>query len=268
MTDERIDLRISHGVGVVTLNDPEVLNALSTPMLRGLSAALDVIEDPQGGVRCMLLTGAGRAFSAGANLTGTDPSEVTDQRDGQLDLGRPLDEIYHPILLRLRDLHCPLITAVNGAAAGAGMSLAIMGDLVLAARSATFLQAFRGIGLVPDCGSTFLLPRRVGWSRAMELSLTGEKLSAEQALEWGMVNRVCEDGELMAEAMKLASDLAEGPTVALGLIRKAYWESVHNDYETQLRLERQLQRVAGRTKDFVEGVTAFREKRRARFRGE
>jgi 2-(1,2-epoxy-1,2-dihydrophenyl)acetyl-CoA isomerase len=148
------------------------------------------------------------------------------------------------------------------------MSLAIMGDLVLASRSATFLQAFRGIGLVPDCGSTFLLPRLVGWRRAMELSLMGEKLSAEQALEWGLVNRLCDDGELMAEAMKLASDLAAGPTVTLGLIRKAYWESVHNDYETQLRTERDLQRLAGQTKDFMEGVTAFREKRRARFQGE
>jgi 2-(1,2-epoxy-1,2-dihydrophenyl)acetyl-CoA isomerase len=256
MTDERIDLQISHGVGVVTLDHPEVLNALSAPMLDGLAAALDVIEDPGNGVRCVLMTGAGRAFCAGANLTQTDPSELLE--DGQLDLGKPLEDSYHPLLLRLRDLPCPLVTAVNGAAAGAGMSLAIMGDLVLAARSATFLQAFRGIGLVPDCGSTFLLPRLVGWSRAMELSLVGEKLSAEQALEWGLINRVCEDGELMAEAMKLASDLAAGPTVALGLIRKAYWESFHNDYESQLRLERELQRLAGRTKDFMEGVSAGR----------
>ena len=266
MTDERIDLQVSHGVGVVTLDDPEVLNALSAPMLRGLSGALDVIEEPGNGVRCVLVTGAGRGFCAGANLTGSDPSEVME--DGQLDLGKPLDEVYHPFLLRLRDLPCPLITAVNGVAAGAGMSLAIMGDLVLAARSSTFVQAFRGIGLVPDCGSTFLLPRLVGWGRAMELSLLGEKLSAEKALEWGLVNRVCEDGELMAEAMKLATDLAAGPTVTLGLIRKAYWDSFHNDYESQLRLERELQRLAGGTKDFMEGVAAFREKRRARFRGE
>jgi 2-(1,2-epoxy-1,2-dihydrophenyl)acetyl-CoA isomerase len=148
------------------------------------------------------------------------------------------------------------------------MSLAIMGDLVLAARSASFVQAFRRIGLVPDCGSTFLLPRLVGWGRAMELSLLGEKLSAEQALEWGLVNRLYDDGELMVEAMKLATDLAAGPTVTLGLIRKAYWDSFGNDYESQLRLERELQRLAGGTKDFMEGVTAFREKRRARFRGE
>jgi 2-(1,2-epoxy-1,2-dihydrophenyl)acetyl-CoA isomerase len=175
--------------------------------------------------------------------------------------------VYHPVLLRHIDLHCPLITAVNGVAAGGGMSLAMMGDLVIAARSASFVQAFRGIGLVPDCGSTFLLPRRVGWSRAMELSLLGEKISAERAFEWGLVNRVFDDDRLMVETMRLAGELAAGPTVALGLTRKAYWESGHNTYDGQLQLERQLQRVAGRTKDFAEGVTAFRQKRPARFRG-
>ncbi len=267
MSYERIDLRISDGVAAVTLDDPESLNAVSTPMLRGLNAALDAIEDPSNGVRCVLVTGAGRAFCSGANLTGTDPSEVLDD-EGNIDPGRPLDAVYHPVLLRIRDLHCPLITAVNGVAAGAGMSLAMLGDLVLAARSATFLQAFRGIGLVPDCGATFLLPRTVGWGRALELSLLGRKLSAEQALEWGLVNRVFEDDQLMAEAMKLASDLASGPTVALGLIRKAYWASPGNSFEEQLQLERELQRAAGRTKDFIEGVSAFRQKRPARFLGE
>jgi 2-(1,2-epoxy-1,2-dihydrophenyl)acetyl-CoA isomerase len=267
MSYERIELSVSGGVGVLTLCDPDVLNALSTPMLRGLGAALDAVEDLGSGVRCVMMTGAGRAFCAGANLTGSDPSEVLGD-DGQLDAGRPLDEVYHPLLLRLRDLPCPLITAVNGPAAGAGMSLAMMGDLVLAARSASFVQAFRGIGLVPDCGSTFLLPRRVGWGRAMELSLLGEKLSAERALEWGLINRVCADDRLLAEATTLASELAAGPTVALRLIRRAYWASLHNDYEAQLQLERELQREAGRTKDFIEGVSAFQQKRPARFRGE
>lgn len=266
MSDEPIDLRIAEGVARVTLDDPESLNAVSTPMLRGLNTALDRIEDPANGVRCVLVTGAGRAFSAGAKLTGTDPAEVLDD-EGNLDPGKPLDTVYHPVLLRLRDLHCPLITAVNGVAAGAGMSFAMMGDLVLAARSATFLQAFRGIGLVPDCGSTFLLPRIVGWGRALELSLLGRELSAEQALEWGLVNRVFDDDRLMTEAMKLASDLASGPTAALGLIRRAYWASSSNSFEEQLQLERELQRAAGRTKDFIEGVSAFLQKRPARFRG-
>jgi 2-(1,2-epoxy-1,2-dihydrophenyl)acetyl-CoA isomerase len=179
-----------------------------------------------------------------------------------------LDSVFHPVLLRLRDLHCPLITAVNGVAAGAGMSFAMMGDLVLAARSATFLQAFRGLGLVPDCGSTFLLPRIVGWGRALELSLLGRKISAEEALEWGLVNRVFDRDQLMVEATKLASDLASGPTAALGLIRKAYWASTSNTFEEQLQLERELQRTAGRTKDFIEGISAFHQKRPADFRGE
>jgi 2-(1,2-epoxy-1,2-dihydrophenyl)acetyl-CoA isomerase len=267
MSDRPIDLQISNQVALLTINDPQVLNALSIQVVRGLATALDTVEDPARGVRCLLITGSGRAFSAGANLTGSDLADVTGD-DGQLDLGKPLDEVFHPVFLRLRDLPFPLITAVNGVAAGAGMSLALMGDLILASRSATFLQAFRRIGLVPDCGSTFLLPRLVGWRRAMELSLLGEKLSAERALEWGLVSRVYEDGELMVEAMKLASELAAGPTVALALTRKAYWESPSNDYERQLRLERALQQTAGRTKDSLEGITAFREKRPARFQGE
>jgi 2-(1,2-epoxy-1,2-dihydrophenyl)acetyl-CoA isomerase len=267
MSYELIDLHISEGVAVMTLEDPKSLNAVSTPMLRGMNSALDVIEDPAMGVRCVLMTGAGRGFSAGANLTGADPSEVTDD-EGRIDPGLLLDSVIHPVLLRLRDLHCPLITAVNGVAAGAGMSFAMMGDLVLAARSATFLQAFRGLGLVPDCGSSFLLPRIVGWGRALELSLLGRKISAEEALEWGLVNRVFDQDQLMVEATKLASDLAAGPTVALGLIRKAYWASSSNSFEEQLQLERELQREAGRTKDFIEGISAFHQKRPADFRGE
>jgi 2-(1,2-epoxy-1,2-dihydrophenyl)acetyl-CoA isomerase len=162
----------------------------------------------------------------------------------------------------------PFITAVNGAAAGVGMSFALMGDLVLCARSAYFLQAFRRIGLVPDGGSTWILPRLVGKARAMELSLMGEKLPAEKALEWGLIYRVVDDAALMDDARKLARDLASGPTVALGLIRKLYWESDRNSYEEQLNLERQMQRRAGGSADFQEGVRAFLEKRPAKFRGE
>jgi len=158
--------------------------------------------------------------------------------------------------------------AVNGVAAGAGMSFAMMGDIVLAARSASFVQAFVRRGLVPDCGSTFLLPRLVGFGRALELALRGQKLAAEQALEWGLVNRVCEDERLMDEARELAAELAAGPTVALGLIRRAYWASRDNGFEAQLQVERELQREAGRSKDFVEGVSSFLQKRPAQFTGE
>jgi 2-(1,2-epoxy-1,2-dihydrophenyl)acetyl-CoA isomerase len=167
----------------------------------------------------------------------------------------------------LRSLHCPLVTSVNGPAAGAGMSFALMGDMVLCARSAYFLQAFRRIGLVPDCGSTWLLPRLIGRARAIELSLMGERLSAEKALAWGLVNRVVDDAVLWDETMKLARELADGPTIALSLIRKLYWESPDNSFEEQLNLEFESQRSAGTTEDFREGVTAFFEKRPAKFRG-
>jgi 2-(1,2-epoxy-1,2-dihydrophenyl)acetyl-CoA isomerase len=161
----------------------------------------------------------------------------------------------------------PLLTAVNGPAAGVGMSFALMGDLVLCAKSAYFLQAFRRIGLVPDGGSTWLLPRLVGNARAKELSLLAEKLPADKALDWGLVNRVYEDGDLLGEAKKLAGELAAGPTVSLSMIRELYWESTDNTYEEQLNLERQKQRIAGRTDDFKEGVKAFLEKRPAKFQG-
>jgi 2-(1,2-epoxy-1,2-dihydrophenyl)acetyl-CoA isomerase len=263
MEFERTKLDIDGPVGIVTLNHPEVMNAVSAEMLGGLMKALDQIEDPKNGVRCMLMTGAGRGFCAGANLqpSGGGPS-------GSRDAGSVLETQYHPFLRRLRELPIPFVTAVNGAAAGVGMSFALMGDLVLCARSAYFLQAFRRIGLIPDGGSTWILPRLIGKARAMELSLLGEKLPADKALEWGLVSRVFDDAELLGKAKELARDLASGPTVALGLIRRLYWESADNTYEEQLNLERQMQRKAGNTQDFAEGVRAFLEKRPAKFKGE
>jgi 2-(1,2-epoxy-1,2-dihydrophenyl)acetyl-CoA isomerase len=255
----RVKLDIQDQVAILTLNHPEVMNAVSSEMLSGLMSAIDEIEAPANGVRCVVMTGAGRGFCAGANLQ-RGPA-------GSRDAGQALETQYHPFLRRLRELPMPFLTAVNGAAAGVGMSFALMGDLVLCARSAYFLQAFRRIGLVPDGGSTWLLPRLVGRARAMELSLLGGKLPAEQALEWGIVNRVFEDGELMERTLELARDLASGPTVALGLTRRLYWESADNSYEQQLNLERQAQRRAGNSNDFAEGVRAFLEKRPAKFTG-
>jgi 2-(1,2-epoxy-1,2-dihydrophenyl)acetyl-CoA isomerase len=255
----RVKLDIQDQVAILTLNHPEVMNAVSSEMLSGLMSAIDEIEAPANGVRCVVMTGAGRGFCAGANLQ-SGPA-------GSRDAGQALETQYHPFLRRLRELPMPFLTAVNGAAAGVGMSFALMGDLVLCARSAYFLQAFRRIGLVPDGGSTWLLPRLVGRARAMELSLLGGKLPAEQALEWGIVNRVFEDGELMERTLELARDLASGPTVALGLTRRLYWESADNSYEQQLNLERQAQRRAGNSNDFAEGVRAFLEKRPAKFTG-
>ncbi|HEX7775965.1 MAG TPA: enoyl-CoA hydratase/isomerase, partial [Parvibaculum sp.] len=215
------------------------------------------------GVRCLVMTGEGRGFCTGANLQGRN-----DNKSGRSDAGLALETSFHPFLRRLRNLPMPFITSVNGAAAGVGMSFALMGDLVLCAKSSYFLQAFRRIGLVPDGGSTWILPRLVGKARAMELSLLGEKLPAETALQWGLVNRVFEDAALKEETKKLALDLANGPTVSLGLIRKLYWESEDNSYEEQINLERQSQRTAGASSDFKEGVRAFLEKRPAQFRGE
>jgi 2-(1,2-epoxy-1,2-dihydrophenyl)acetyl-CoA isomerase len=257
-------IEIDGPVAVLRLDHQEVMNAVSMDMLGGLSEALDAIEDRKEEVRCVVLTGAGRAFCTGANLQGRNQP----QKPGRSNAGQSLETGFHPFLRRVRNLHCPLVTAVNGPAAGAGMSFALLGDMILAARSAYFLQAFRRIGLVPDCGSTWLLPRLVGRARAIELSLMGEKLPAEKALEWGLVNRVHEDAVLMEEAMKLATELANGPTVALALIRRLYWDSPENSFEEQLNLEFQSQRVAGNTADFKEGVTAFLEKRPAKFRGQ
>ena len=254
-------LETDGGVATLTLNHQEVMNAVSVDMLGGLAEALNRVEEMRDGVRCLVMTGAGRAFCTGANLQGRNDNPVNRNA------GSTLETAFHPFLRRLRNLHCPLVTSVNGPAAGAGMSFAMMGDLILCARSAYFLQAFRRIGLVPDCGSTWLLPRLVGKARAIELSMLGERLPAEKALEWGLVNRVYDDADLAGETKKLAHELANGPTIALALIRRLYWESPHNSFEEQIDLEVQSQKSAGAAEDFREGVTAFLEKRPAKFKG-
>jgi 2-(1,2-epoxy-1,2-dihydrophenyl)acetyl-CoA isomerase len=256
-------LDIDASVATLKLDHQEVMNAVSVDMLGGLMDALNTIEEKKSEVRCVVLTGAGRAFCTGANLQGRNDQNNQTRRNA----GSTLETAFHPFLRRLRNLHCPLITSVNGPAAGAGMSFALMGDIILAAKSAYFLQAFRRIGLVPDCGSTWLMPRLIGKARAVELSLLGERLPAEKALEWGLINRVVEDAELANETRKLATELASGPTIALSLIRKLYWESPLNSYEEQLDLEVQMQKVAGSAEDFREGVSAFLEKRPAQFKG-
>ena len=260
MEFEKIRLEIADGVALLTFDQPEVFNAMGEPMLAEIMNALDLIDECRDEVRCLIMTGAGKAFCAGANL-----------QDRGLGRSKPagavLESHYHPVLRRWRRLHCLIITAVNGAAAGGGMSIAVMGDIVLAARSAYFLQAFRRIGLVPDVGATWLLPRRIGVARAMELSLLGERLPAETALNWGLVNRICDDAALMDEAMKLAREIAEGPTRAMGAIRKLCWDSTEHTFEQQLDLEYRMQRAALATEEYREGVAAFREKRPANFSG-
>lgn len=262
MSESKVLLEVDGDVGVVTLNDPGALNAVSIDMLEDLNGVLDQIDAAGTDIRCVVLTGAGRGFCAGANLT-----DGRMDQSGPRDSGEALDKYYHPVFRRLKHLDKPLVTAVNGPAAGVGMSFALMGDLILAADSAYFLQAFRRIGLVPDGGSTYMLPRLIGVARAKELSLLGEKLPAPKALEWGLINRVVPADNLMDEALTLAHDLAKGPTVALGMIRNLYWDSLNASYEEQLIAERLSQKIAGNTEDFREGVRAFLEKRPAEFKG-
>lgn len=249
------------GVLELALNDPSTLNALSRELLLELRAAL--LSVPDRPVRAVLLTGTGRAFSSGANLR-AEGRQLDDQ--GRPDLGRSIEETYNPLVDAIRDLPVPFVTAVNGVAAGAGLSLALTGDLILAGESASFILAFRRIGLVPDASATYVLPRLIGKARAMEMALLGEAVDARKALDWGMVNRVVPDADLPQTAVDLARALAQGPA-SLGLTRRLMWESLDHSWGRQLDAERDAQRQAGRTADFVEGVGAFLQKRPASFTG-
>jgi 2-(1,2-epoxy-1,2-dihydrophenyl)acetyl-CoA isomerase len=261
MTYERVSLEMDGKIAVLKFNHPERMNAVGAQMLGELARAVREIAHPDSGARCLLLTGQGRGFCAGSNL-------ADDQRSEDTGAGDTLRGGYHPLLLEMRDLDMPIVTAVNGAAAGVGMSFAMMGDIVCASKDAYFLQAFARIGLIPDGGSTFVLPRLVGWGRAVELSMLAERLPADKAMDWGLVNRLYDDNDaLMAGAMEIAGKLADGPR-SLALIRRAYWNTWQNAYEQQLDLEARLQSEAGRSGDFAEGVSAFLEKRDAEFKGQ
>ena len=262
MSFETITLAIADQVATLTLNRPDRLNAFTNKMHEELRAALEQIR-ASGAARCLVITGAGRGFCAGADLSDRQPSND----GGAPDLGVSLEKNYNPLILSLRALEMPLVAAVNGPCAGAGMSLALACDIVIAAKSASFLQAFCNIGLVPDAGSTYFLPRLAGRARAAGMALLGEKISAETALEWGLIWKVVDDAALMAEAGAVAKKLAGGPTKGLGLIHQALDKSWSNDLATQLDVERDAQRLAGRTQDFAEGVAAFLQKRPARFQG-
>lgn len=255
---DRCYVTTRNGVAILTLNDPQTVNAASLRMMQGCLKAMDAIEAaPE--LRAIILTGEGRGFCSGANLIEPPPEGA--------DLGDTLERTYHPFLRRLRDSKRPIVTAMNGPAAGVGMSLALMGDLVVAARSAFFALGFTRLGLVPDGGATWLLPRLIGLARSRELALLGDRLPAEKAQAWGLIHKAVDDESVLDEALVLALRLSRGPK-ALALTRKLFWESSSHTFEEQLKQEQAAQRAAGATSDFREGLAAFFEKRDPEFRGE
>lgn len=250
------------GVARITLNRPDVLNSFNGAMSLSLQQVLaQVARDPT--LRSVYLTGAGRAFCAGQDLAEAAPQEGA----GIVDFGARVRNLYNPLVLALRRMPKPVVCAVNGVAAGAGANLALACDIVVAAEEAAFLQAFIKIGLVPDTGGTWLLPRLVGSAQAAALMLLGEKLPAARALELGLIYRVCPAAELEATGFGVAAQLATQPSYALSLIKQLLAVSSHNSLEQQLELEAEYQGMAGRSEDYAEGVRAFLEKRKPTFRG-
>jgi len=255
----KIKVAVDDGVAVIAFNDPATMNAAGVDTAEELTHAFGQVADGTLGVRAAILTGEGRGFCSGANLS-------SGGGGGPRDAGSSLQKHYNPLMTLLRDLPVPLVTAVNGAAAGVGCSFAVMGDMIVAAEGAYFLQAFRRIGLVPDGGSTYLLPRAIGRARAMEMMLLGDRLPAPKALEWGLINRCVPDAQLMPTALAIAKELSVGPK-SLGMIRKLVWDSLDTEWAEQLQAEALTQSEAGKTEDFAEGVTAFLQKRPAVFKG-
>lgn len=262
MAYETIQFSLEAGVARLVLNRPDRLNSFTVQMHGEVAAALDLIE-ADGAVRVLLVTGAGRGFCAGQDLA----DRAVSPGGAAVDLGQSVERYYNPLVRRLVALPFPVVCAVNGVAAGAGANLALAADIVIAAKSAKFIQSFAHIGLIPDSGGTWILPRLIGQARALAITLTGVPVPAEQAEAWGMIWKTVDDAELMTEAHRLAAHFATQPTAGLALMKRAFDLSEINSLDQQLDLERDLQGEAGRLPDYSEGVTAFMEKRAPRFVG-
>ena len=263
MTFDNLLFQVEGGVARLTLNRPQTLNSFTTAMHEEMRSVLREVRD-QPAIRCLLITGSGRGFCAGQDLG----DRTVSGQSGPADLGDSVERYYNPMIRCIMTLPKPVICAVNGVAAGAGASLALACDIVLAARSASFVQVFCKIGLVPDSGGTWNLPRAVGLPRARGLALLGDKLSAEQAESWGMIWRCVDDDDLLPEALRLARYLATQPTRGLGETKRLLLESAGNSLHRQLELEMETMRALGRSVDYREGVAAFLEKRAPNFTGE
>lgn len=262
----KIKVEVTDGVAVISLSDPATMNAAGLDLAEQLSHAFRALAAGKIEARAIVLTGEGKGFCSGANLSGGGAAGRELDVDGKPDAGRALETVYNPLMNLMRESPLPLVTAVNGAAAGIGCSFALMGDIIVAAESAYFMQAFRRIGLVPDGASTYILPRLVGRARAMEMALMGDRIPGPKALEWGLVNRCVPDADLLPTALEIAKQLADGPA-SLGQIRKLIWESLDASWTEQLHAERKAQKIAGKSEDFIEGVSAFLQKRPAAFKG-
>ena len=260
MTNETVSYEATDGVATITLNRPDRLNAINTQLAEELTSSLAAAGEDTS-VRCVILTGAGRGFCAGLDL-GDIPTN-----NGAFDPATTLRTVFHPIVQTIVKIEKPVVAAVNGTAAGAGASLALACDLRIASEKASFLQAFVRIGLVPDSGSTYFLPRMVGYARALELAMLGEVVDAERASALGLVTRVVPHDALMSETGEVARRLAEGPTFAIALTRKAMIFGGNTDFESALDYEADLQSLAARSADAIEGIAAFTEKRKPTFVG-